>query len=102
MCPHKGTPHEVHNRHAVLAVDASAGSPVGVIHGPYERRVAVEDWIDFAVLPDVVAGGDDIHARAEQVFGRLRSQTSSARGVLAVGDYEVNPPFAAYFWQQTL
>ena len=65
MCPHKGTSHEVHNRHAVLAVDASTGSPFGIVHGPYDGRVAVEDRVDFAVLPNVVARGDDIHACAE-------------------------------------
>jgi len=45
---------------------------------------------DLALVPDVVAGGDDVDAEFEQLFGNLRSDAEAAGGVLAVGDGEFN------------
>ena len=60
-------------------------------------RVHVVD--DLALIPDVVAGGDDIDAEFEQFFGDLRRDAEAAGGVLTVGDGEVNRVLLLQFGQ---
>ena len=62
-------------------------------------RVHVVD--DLALVPDVIAGGDDINAEFEQLFGYLRCDAEAAGGVFAVGDGEVDAVLLLQF-RQTL
>ena len=46
--------------------------------------------IDLALIPNVIAGGDDIHAIAEDFVSKLGSNAESAGCILAVGDCQVD------------
>jgi DNA-binding IscR family transcriptional regulator len=45
---------------------------------------------DFALVPDVVAGGDDVGSEVEEFFGDGGGDAETAGGVLAVDDEEVD------------
>ncbi len=45
---------------------------------------------DFALVPDVVAGGDDVGAEIENFFGERRRDAEAAGCVFAVDDEEVD------------
>jgi hypothetical protein len=45
---------------------------------------------DFFLVPDVVAGGDDVRAEVEELFGDGWGEAEAAGGVLAVDDEEVD------------
>ena len=49
----------------------------------------VEVVDEFALVPDVVAGGEDVGAEVEEVVGNLRSDAEAAGGVFAVDDDEL-------------
>ena len=42
------------------------------------------------MIPDVVAGGDDIDPQCEQVAGDVSGNPATAGGVLAIDDYHLN------------
>src|ERR1019366_3604161 len=56
---------------------------------------------DLAFVPDVVAGGDDVNAEFEQLFGNLWSDAEATSRVLAVGNGEFNIVLPLQF-RQTL
>src|SRR5438105_4074446 len=45
---------------------------------------------DFAFVPDVVAGGEDINAEIEQIFRQRGRDSETGGGVLAVGENQIN------------
>src|SRR5208282_599506 len=51
-------------------------------------RVHVLD--DLTLVPDVVAGSDDINAELEQFLGYLRCDAKAPSGILPVGDGELH------------
>ena len=49
---------------------------------------------DFAFVPDMVAGGEDVNAEIEQIFGQ-RGGDSKPRGrIFAVGEHQINAMLA--------
>src|SRR5205823_5015768 len=57
--------------------------------------VRLEDGIDLALVPDVVAGGNDVDSRGEERIGGRRGEPQPAGDVLAVGGDEVDGPLLA-------
>ena len=45
---------------------------------------------DFLLVPDVVAGGDDVGAEVEELFGEGGRDAEAAGGVFTVDDEEVD------------
>ena len=45
---------------------------------------------DLALVPDVVAGGDDIDAQIEQVFRQRAGDAEAAGGVFSVRDHQID------------
>ena len=45
---------------------------------------------DLALVPDVIAGGEDVDAEVEKLVDDLRSDAEAAGGVFAVGDNQVD------------
>lgn len=45
---------------------------------------------EFALVPDVVAGGDDLGSGGEECFGYLGRDASAAGGIFAIDDAEVD------------
>jgi hypothetical protein len=70
--------------------DAAAGEFVDVIRGAEQAGLAGEIVVDLALVPDVVAAGEDVEAVAEQLVGELRGDAEPAGGVFGVGDAEVD------------
>ena len=78
-------------------VEAEARSSGGVVGGA-EDAAAAEVRIggnghvleDLALVPDVVAGGDDVRSHVEDFFGERGGDAEAAGGVFAVDDEEVD------------
>ena len=82
----------------VPSIDAVAGQAVLQVGGAQDAAGAVVavggaelHVVDqLALVPDVVAGGDDVGAEVEEVFGEWRRDAEAAGGVFAVDDGEVD------------
>jgi hypothetical protein len=48
---------------------------------------------DFALVPDMVAGGKDVGAEVEKVLGDGWRQSESAGGIFRIHDYEIHLAF---------
>ena len=64
-------------------------------HGsPRQRRLIAIGGVhvidDLALVPDVIAGSDDVDAELEQLLGDLRRNAEAAGGVFTVRDGEVD------------
>ena len=78
-------------------VDAEAGGADGVVGGT-EDAAAADVGVggdghvleDLALVPDVIAGGDDVCAEIEELFCDGRGDAEAASGVLSVDDEEVD------------
>ena len=55
------------------------------LNGRMMRDLLVQIAVDLPLLPDVVAGGDDVHARPEQGFRVSGLDAPAVGGVLSVG-----------------
>ena len=62
----------------------------GIIRGPKQTRLFGQIFVDFALIPDVVAAGDHVDAVPEDLVGELRRDPESGRSVLAVGDGQMD------------
>ena len=60
------------------------------LSGAEDGGFAVQEGVDLAVLPDVVAGGNDLHASVEELISGVGGEAFAAGGVLAVGDDQVH------------
>ena len=64
--------------------------------------VRLEVRVDLLLVPDVVAGGDDVHAGGQDRVGGRRGQPHPAGDVLAVGGHEVDAARLAQLREQPL
>ena len=78
-------------------VEAEAGGADGVVGGAEDAaaalvRVGGDGHVleDLFLVPDVVAGGDDVGAEVEELFGDGGRDAEAAGGVFAVDDEEVD------------
>jgi hypothetical protein len=78
-------------------IDAEAGRADGVVRGAQDAaaasvRVRGDGHVleDLFLVPDVVAGGDDVRAEVEELFGDAGRDAEAAGGVFAVHDEEVD------------
>src|SRR3990172_9637946 len=100
LSPHERASHQIDHGQAVVPVHTAPWGAFWVVQRPHYRRVAVQDGIDLAFLPDVVAGRHDIDAGLEQLVRRPQREAPPARGVLHVRDDEIDASSAAYLRQQ--
>src|SRR6267378_5346093 len=68
----------------VVAEPAAPWGTAGIVLGPQDWAVAVEPILHLALIPDVVAAGQDIDAQGEQVVRDLGGQPEPAGGIFAV------------------
>ena len=61
-----------------------------VVGRPQQPRLPLEVVVDFPLVPDVVARGEDVDAHGEQFLGDQRRDPESAGGVLTVGHHQVD------------
>ena len=89
-------------------VKTMTGSAFGVIRRPDEasRRLAVGRLLhvlhDLALVPDVIAGGDDADPLLEEFFGDLRRDAKSSGGIFAIGNDEIDAMLVDNFGQVLL
>ena len=79
----------------VVTEPAASRRPGGIVVRAENRSMLVEAGHHLALVPDVVAGGEHVDPKAEQVVRDLRRQAEAAGGVLAVGDHQVDDELAA-------
>ena len=87
----------------VIDPEAAARDVVGaVVVGAQDAVVGVQEWVDLALVPDVVAARDDVDpGREHGLRGRWR-EAHAACHVLAVGGHEVDPALLAEPGQHAL
>src|SRR5580658_851100 len=56
---------------------------------PEQARFGLQQQVDFLVVPQMVAGGDDAHAGVQDFQRSIDSDAGAAGGVFAVGDDHV-------------
>ncbi len=105
---HVGAALEV-DHHQLGAVERLVDAPAapGHVMGSVVERAqdalgAVEVLVDLALVPDVVAARDHVHAGREQRLGRPDGQPHAAGEVLAVGGDEVDAALLAEAGQHLL
>ena len=69
---------------------ALAGDALGVIDRAQQARLGVDEGGEIFLVPDVVAGGDDRDAGAQEVDGDPRRDAAAPGGVLAIDDDEID------------
>ena len=57
----------------------------------------VEVFDNLAFIPDVIAGSHHVDAQIEKLFGKCRSNAKPSRGILAVGDDQIDRMLLAQF-----
>ena len=70
---------------------SAARRPRRIVGRPDDPVGLVEIAAKLALVPDVVAAGDEVDARGEHLVGGLLGQPEAAGGVFAVGDDRVDP-----------
>ena len=71
-----------------------------VIERPQDRAIGLQILVDLALVPDVVAGGDDVDPHAQQLLCQGRRQSHAGRHVLAIGDHQVDVHLGAQIRQR--
>ena len=94
---HEDPAHRVDDRDLVAGIGvvdepAAAGCLVRIVDRPQDGAIGVEVLVDLALIPDVVAAGDDVNAAVEQLLGQARGETGTGRHVLTVRDDEIDVP----------
>src|SRR5205823_14065693 len=88
---HRAT--QVENRQAARRDLDDGVAPTGVgdrvVGGPDDPLAAVEVCVDLPVAVDVVAGGDHVDPRGEQLLRGPLGDSNPAGDVLAVGDHDI-------------
>ena len=69
---------------------AASGRAGRIIRRPDDPVGLVERAAELALVPDVVAGGDEVDAGREHLVGGLLREPEAAGGVFAVGDHEID------------
>jgi hypothetical protein len=76
---------------------ALAGRAGRIIQRAQKAFFVGEQFHDFLLVPQMVAGGDDVHARGKNFPGGFGRDAGAAGGVFAVGDDEVERVLLAEF-----
>ena len=82
----------VGQRENAVAVAGRAGRK---IDRAQQTRIAADIRNDLALVPNVIAGGDDVASRGVEIAAIFLGDTEAMRRVLAVDDDEVERQFAA-------
>ncbi len=91
---HEDAAHDVGNQHtrAIAGIEqagALAGRALRVIGGTQELVVALAEGHRLLLVPDMVAGGDDIRAGIDRFQIDVFGNPEAASGVLAIDDDEI-------------
>ena len=69
--------------------DAAAGRARGIVAGPQQAVLVVDEGEDLLPVPGVIPGRDRVHAGIEELVADIAGDPETAGRVLAVGDHEV-------------
>ena len=73
----------------VVLADAAPRRPRGVVHRPQHPTVGFHVGNDLGPVPGVVAAGDHVRPRFEQLLADLRGKPEAVGRILAVDDDEI-------------
>ena len=68
----------------------SAARPFRIVGGPQKPRLAVQIIENFALVPNVIARGQNIQAQRQQFLRDARRDPEAARRILRIGDRQVD------------
>src|SRR5277367_2136664 len=71
-------------------IEAAAGIDLGKIGRAQQARLVRHEIENFTFVPTMVATGDDVDAKAEQLFHNTRGNAEAGGGVFAIGDDQVD------------
>src|SRR5438552_7532553 len=92
---HERPPHEVDHGEPAEPLDAAPRYPRRIVHGSQQGSIALEIRDDLGLVPNVVAGRDDVDTAVENLLRGLDGDASSRGGVLAIRDDDVEPQFVS-------
>ena len=75
------------------------GASSRVVQGAQHGAIRVQVGVDLALVPDVVAAGDDVNPVREQLLRQAGGQAGPGSQVLAVGDHQVEVQLGAQLAQ---
>ena len=92
---HEDPPDEVENAHRTAVrrdvhLRAATGCTGREVRRAHHSALGLGELQELPVPPDVVAGRQHVHSRAQEVFRHARSDPQSTGGVLPVRDGELN------------
>ena len=104
---HEGAALRVHHGDGRQVADfqnraAFAGRAGRIIQRTQKARLVLQQFHDFLLIPQMVAGGDGVHAVGEKFRGDVGRDAVAAGGVLAVGDDDVEAVRIAADWAKVL
>ena len=82
-----GALHSVAGLHG----DQSMTRRLRIVRRPQQARLAVQVIVEFPLVPDMVAAGENIEAEGEEVLGNRGSDAEAPGGVLRVGNRQIDP-----------
>ena len=91
---HIDPPHRIHDQNARaiargIEIGTAPGHPGGIVDRTQKGRLAITKDKRIALVPGMVAGGDDIGPRIQQVFDNLLGDAEPGSGILSVDDHEI-------------
>jgi hypothetical protein len=104
---HKDAALDVDHRNRAASRDlehsgATADGARWIIERPQETRFLVQQFHDFLLVPQMIAGSHDVDAGGKDLFGGPGSDAGAAGGVLAIGNDRVEVEASAQLWDQLL
>ena len=95
---HEDAAHDIDHQHLLAAFTLKqtgtfAGRAGGIIYRTQKPVITLDIAQRFALIPDMIAGGDDVHARIIKFFANLSGDAEAPGGVFAIDDHEVELQF---------
>ena len=81
---------------------AVAGRAGRIIQRTQKARLVLQQFQDFLLIPQMVAGSDGVHSVGKEIGGDVGSDPVAAGGIFAIGDDDVQPVNFAQLGQQFL
>src|ERR1019366_2856985 len=93
QCRHEGAALEVQDRHRRQPGPLEDGAPLPwrsgrIVQRPNEPALAFEQSHDFLLVPQMIATGNDVHARSEDLLRRIHRDTRTASRILPVSHHQ--------------
>src|ERR1051325_9405270 len=104
---HDSSALQIENAHRWAIGDLRDGAPLPwrsgrIIQRPQEARLPLQQRDDFLLIPEVVAGRDDIDAAGEDFLGGLDGNPGTAGSIFTIGNHQTETVLLPQFRNEFL